>query len=128
MDSRDPQTFAIIGAALEVHRQLGGGFVEHVYRLASAIEFRLRTIPFAAEPEMVVRYKEQIVGGFRPDFVCFADVVVEVKAHPSLEGPHVAQTLNYLRVSGLSRALLLNFGSQRLEFSRLVGASWAGHE
>jgi GxxExxY protein len=65
-----------------------------------------------------------MVGRFRPDFVCYGDIVVEVKAHPLIAGSDIAQTLNYLKASGASRALLLNFGTQRLEYKRLVGPAW----
>jgi GxxExxY protein len=124
MDDRDPQTFAILGAAFDVHRCLGGGYLEPVYRSATTIEFGLRAIQFVAEPDLVVRYKSHMVGRFRPDFVCYGDIVVEVKAHPLIAGSDIAQTLNYLKASGASRALLLNFGTQRLEYKRLVGPAW----
>jgi GxxExxY protein len=125
MDQRDPETFAILGAAMEVRRQLGCGFLEAIYRNALRIEFGLRNIPFASEPELLVHYKTRLVGRFRPDFLCHTDVIVEVKALPSLAGADVAQTLNYLRVSTASRALLLNFGPRALDFKRLAGPNWA---
>jgi GxxExxY protein len=122
MDTRDPETFAILGAAFEVRRQLGGGLFEAVYRRALGIEFTLRDVPYEAEPELAVYYKARMVGRFRPDFVCFGRVVVEVKGRPALDGAHIAQTLNYLRISRASRALLLNFGSQGVDFRRFAGA------
>lgn len=128
MDIRDPQTFAIIGAAFEVHRHLGCGYLESLYRTATAIEFGLRSIPFAAEPDLIVRYKDHVLGRFRPDFLCYGDIVVEVKAHPTLAPADIAQTLNHLKASRMSRALLLNFGTERLEFKRLVGGAGFGKD
>jgi GxxExxY protein len=122
MDQRDPETFAILGAAMEVRRQLGCGFLEAIYRSALRIEFALRDIPFVSEPELLVHYKTRLVGRFRPDFLCHTDVIVEVKALPSIASVEVAQTLNYLRVGNASRALLLNFGPTGLDFKRLAGA------
>jgi GxxExxY protein len=120
MDHRDPDTFAILGAAFEVRRVLGGGFLEAVYRASLRIEFELRRIPFDVEPELSVHFKDRCVGTFHPDFICCGGVIVEVKATPALEGAHVAQTLNYLRVSGASRALLLNFSRRTVEFRRFA--------
>jgi GxxExxY protein len=118
---RDPQTYATLGAAMEVHSVLGFGFLENVYKQAMAIEFRLRSIPYEIEPTIAVRYKSSTLGAvFRPDFVCFGSVIVEVKALDALTMTHRAQTINYLKASTLERALLLNFGSSRLEFRRVI--------
>lgn len=77
----DPRTYSIIGAAMEVHRQSGCGFLEPVYQAALAIEFAKRTIPFRSEVKLPVFYKEvQLDTLYRVDFVCFAEVVVELKA------------------------------------------------
>jgi GxxExxY protein len=125
---RDPQTYAALGAAMEVHRVLGFGFLENVYKQAMAIEFRLRSIPCEIEPTISIRYKHSTLGAvFRPDFVCYGSVIVEVKALGALTMAHRAQTINYLKASTLERALLLNFGSSRLEFRRLI-CSAAGRE
>jgi GxxExxY protein len=123
MDNRDPDTFAILGAAFEVRRVLGGGFLEAVYRTALQVEFVLREIPYAAEPDLNVHYKDRPVGRFRPDFICYGRVLVEVKAAATLDGGDVAQTLNYLRVSGVSRGLLINFGPRTVEFRRYASPS-----
>ncbi|MEO8140844.1 MAG: GxxExxY protein [Gemmatimonadota bacterium] len=119
--TRDPQTFAIIGAAMEVHRTLGHGFLEAVYHEAMGLELGTRAIPFHSEVPLPVHFKGQLLGTrYRVDLVCFGVVVVELKAHGQLHPRHVAQTLNYLKASGLWRGLLINFGAPSLEFRRLV--------
>ena len=120
-DSRDQQTHAIIGAAMEVHRQLGPGFLEAVYQQSLAIEFSARTIPFSPEVELPVYYKgERLNCSYRADFVCYNEVIVELKALKAMTGVEEAQLLNYLKATGLERGLLLNFGCPRLEFKRFV--------
>jgi hypothetical protein len=104
-DSRDPQTRAIIGAAMEVHRQLGAGFLEAVYQEALAIELADRGIPFRREEELPIDYK---------------GIIVELKALQLLSGTEEAQLLNYLKATSLERGLLLNFGRPSLEFKRFV--------
>ena len=117
----DQHTFQIIGAAMEVHRVLHRGLLESIYCEALAVEFELRSIPFAAQVPCQIVYKERRLTGFhRIDFVCFDEVVVEVKAS-SLTGPaEQAQVLNYLALSGHRLGLLLNFGRPSLEYKRFV--------
>lgn len=120
-DLHDQRTYQIIGAAMEVHRILHRGLLESIYCEALAVEFELRAIPFAAQVPCQIVYKERRLTGFhRIDFVCFDDLVVEVKAS-SLTGPaEQAQVLNYLALSGLRLGLLLNFGRPSLEYKRFV--------
>jgi len=123
-DSRDPQTRAIIGAALEAHRQLGPGFLEAVYQEALAIEFADRGIPFQREQELPIDYKEHRLScRYRADFVCYEDIIVELKATQGLTGNNEAQVLHYLKATKLRRGLLFNFGRPSLEFKRLVFSS-----
>ena len=118
---KDPRTFAIIGAALEVHRVLGPGFLEAVYHEALARELTKRAVPFRSEVELPVFYKgERLSTSYRCDFVCYDTVIVEVKALARLTGLEEAQAINYLKASGHSVALLLNFGARSLEHHRLV--------
>src|SRR4029077_19051238 len=99
--TRDPRTFAIIGAAMEVHRYLGCGFTEPVYQDALEIEFRLRGIPFKREDEVTIIYKEEELNSkFKPDFICFGEVIVELKALKTLSGTEEMQVLNYLKATG----------------------------
>jgi GxxExxY protein len=121
---RDPQAFAIIGAAMEVHRELGHGFLEAVYQTALALEFTERGIPFRAEVELPVYYKGQrLACGYRADFVCYEDVLVETKAISALTSADHAQLINYLKATRHRRGLLFNFGAPSLETKRLVFSS-----
>ena len=118
---RDPQTYQIIGAAMEVHRLLGRGFLEAVYRQALRIEFVARSVPFIAESELVIQYKGQSLDcRYRADFICFGEVLVEIKALSQLTGVERAQVINYLKATGIRRALLLNFGAESLQYERVV--------
>ncbi len=120
-NKRDPQTYAIIGAALEVHRVLGCGFLEAVYQEALAREFILRGIPFKREAELPIDYKgEPLNAKYKADFICYDDIIVELKALDNISGKEKAQVINYLKASKFLRSLLLNFGSMRLECERLV--------
>ena len=119
--ARDEETHAIIGAAMEVHRVLGHGFLEAPYAASLRIELRRRGIPFSAEVSYALHYKgEPLELMYRPDLICFDSIVVEVKALPAIGGTEVGQVINYLRVSGLRRGLLLNFGARSLGFRRIV--------
>ena len=118
---KDPETFAIIGAAMEVHRELGRGFLELVYQTALALEFQERGIPYQAEVPLPIRYKSKLLTcAYRADFVCFESVIVETKAIATLTGVDEAQLINELKATGMQRGLLLNFGTTSLEHKRLV--------
>ena len=117
----DPQTYQIIGAAMEVHSTLHRGYLENIYRDALAVELQLRNLPFVREVPCQLHYKGHRLTGFhRLDFVCFGSVVVEVKAISSVGPAEQAQVLNYLALSGHRLALLLNFGERSLFQKRFV--------
>ena len=118
---RDPQTYAVIGAAMEVHRTIGCGFLEPVYQAALAIEFRLRGVPFRREVELPVIYKGDLLAvKYKVDFICNDEVIVELKALDGLGGRERSQVINYLKITGFRRGLLLNFGTLSLEYERLI--------
>jgi GxxExxY protein len=120
-DIGDPQTYAIIGAAMEVHRLMKHGFLEIVYHDALAKEFARRVIPSEREKPLSVFYKgERLESHYKADFICFGEVVVEIKALSSFSGTEEAQLLNYLRVTDMKRGLLLNFGAPAFQFKRMV--------
>ncbi|MBI2164378.1 MAG: GxxExxY protein [candidate division NC10 bacterium] len=118
---KDPRTFALIGAAMEVHRVLGAGFLEAVYQEAFAKELSRREIPFRAEAELPVFYKgEKLSTTYRADFICFESVVVELKAVKQLTIIEEAQLLNYLKATGFRVGMLFNFGAPSLQHKRFV--------
>jgi GxxExxY protein len=117
----DPRTYAIIGAMMEVHAQLGPGFLEAVYQEALAIEMQLRGIPFEREVELPIHYKGQRLDAvYRADFVCFGGVLVELKVVHDLGPIEKAQVIHYLRATGFQVALLATFANESLEYKRLV--------
>ena len=121
LEERDPRTYAIIGACYAVHAEKGCGFFEPVYQECLAIECELREIPFERELAIDLYYKGRLLGKkYIADFVCFAEVLVELKAVQALEDCHSSQVINYLKASGLQKALLVNFGRTSLEFKRFV--------
>ncbi len=117
---KDVETYAIIGAAMAVHRELGHGFLELVYQAALEKEFTLQDLPFQREPEIPVSYKGEQIAKYRPDFICYDSVIVEIKALQKTAGPEESQVLNYLKSSGLHKALLLNFGTPSLQHRRFI--------
>ena len=119
----DPQTFAIIGAAMVVHSYLGHGFLEAVYQEALEIEFSYWKIPFEREVNIPLFYRQQKLKTFyRSDFICFDSVIVEIKALKQLGGIEKAQIINYLKATKIRIGLLLNFGGQSLEYERFINS------
>lgn len=116
-----PQTYAIIGACMAVHNELGPGFLESVYQEASAIEFTRRGIPYIAEKPIPIDYcGVRLITHFDADFLCFGNIIVELKAVVGLASPHHAIIINYLKATSCERGLLINFGAERLEYKRFV--------
>ena len=118
---RDPQTHAIIGAAMEVHRVLGHGFLEGVYQEALGIELASHGVHHVRELEFAVSYKgAQLERRFRADIVCNDSIIVEVKAVGALSRTDEQQLINYLKVTRMARGLIINFGARSLEVRRFV--------
>jgi GxxExxY protein len=106
---RDERTYKIIGAALEVHKELGCGFLEPVYQEALDKEFGNQAIPFEPQPAVRIRYKGKLLNKtYQPDFVCFNEIIVEIKAISNLTGIEEAQLINYLKATGLKIGLLFH--------------------
>jgi len=114
------QTFAVIGAAMEVHKILGPGFLEAVYQTALERELALRSIPFEQKVKLPVTYKDIAVGIYEADLVIDHKFIVEIKAVSKLNASHQAQAIHYLAATGLRLALLLNFGADSLEYRRII--------
>lgn len=112
-------THKVIGAAMEVHKQLGNGFQEVVYQRALSIEMNLQGIAHEREKEMPLLYKGYDVGTRRVDFFVDDTIMVEIKALIQLEDVHLAQAKNYLEAYHLQIGLLINFGAKSLEFKRI---------
>jgi GxxExxY protein len=117
-------TFKVIGAAMEVHKQLGNGFQEFIYQRCLALEMQLQNISFVREQVMKIEYKGYDVGTRRVDFFVDNKIMVEIKAVINLEDVHLAQAMNYLEAYNLEIGLLINFGSKSLQFKRVYNNKW----
>lgn len=123
-EETDVITHNIIGSAMEVHRALGNGFQEVVYQRALSIEMKLRTIEHRREFEMPLFYKGFDIGVRRVDFLVMDEIAVEIKAVINLEDVHLAQAKNYLEAYNLETGLLINFGSNSLQYKRLFNKKY----
>jgi GxxExxY protein len=116
------EVYAIVGAAIEVHRILGPGFLEPVYQESMEVEAAIRQLPFVSQPVLQIHYKERILKKeYIPDFIFYDQIIVEIKALDRLSGKEEAQILNYLKATGYKVGVLINFGSHpKLEWRRFV--------
>ena len=106
---------------MEIHRVLGHGFLERVYQEAVELEFLTRQISYQREVEVAVLYKgKKLNCDYRADFICFGEIIVEIKATENLATKDEAQLLNYLKATGYKRGLLVNFGNPSLQYKRIV--------
>ncbi len=112
-------THKIIGCAMEVHNHFGNGFQEVVYQRALAIELKLKDINFVRELEMDLTYKDEYIGTRRVDFFIEGQVMLEIKSVEKIEGVHKAQAINYCEIYNIADGLLINFGSERLQYHRV---------
>lgn len=105
------ECYAIQGAVFEVYREMGCGFLEAVYQECLEKEMAIRSIPFVSQQELKLNYKgEPLRQTYKPDIICYGNIVVELKALSSTTGEHKAQVLNYLKATGMRLGLLVNFG------------------
>jgi len=112
-------TRRVIGCAMEVHRRLGNGFQEVIYQRALAIELTLAGIKFKREMEMLIHYRERLIGKRRVDFFIEDKVMLEIKAVIEMNDANLAQAMNYLEVYNKEIGLLINFGARSLQFKRV---------
>ncbi len=115
------EVYRIIGASMEVHRELGPGFLEAVYQEALEIEFQQRSISYEREKPLNIYYKGiKLNKTYSADFLCFNNVIVELKALSQLTGDHESQLINYLKATKLRVGVLINFGAESLEHKRMI--------
>ena len=115
------ESFQIVGILFEVHNNLGGGFSEIVYKDALEYEFKNLNIPFEREKEYLVKYKDTILNHkFYADFILFDKIILELKSCEKIDPKHIAQCINYLKVSSNKLAILANFNNKSLEYKRIV--------
>lgn len=115
------ETYKIIGACMEVHKILGNGFLEAVYHEALQEEFNVQNIPFEKEKQIKIAYKNKLLSKhYFADFVCYNQIILELKALSSLSTDHEAQLINYLKATGLKVGLLVNFGEKSLIYKRKI--------
>ena len=115
------ESYDIIGACMAVHRGLGCGFLEAVYQEALEIEFQHLNIPYEREVSLGISYRgKELKQKYYADFVCYGDIIVELKAVDRLCSQHEAQVINYLESAKLKLGLLVNFGQTSLQQKRLV--------
>ena len=116
------EVYAIVGCAMEVYNQLGNGFLESVYQEAMEIESRQRNIPFIAQNNIAIQYKEITLSKqFIADLIYFDNIIVELKAVDNLSGKEESQIINYLKATQMKVGILINFGSRgKLEWKRFV--------
>ncbi len=123
-EEQDKITHSIIGSAMEVHTIIGNGFQEVVYQRALSVEMNLRNIAHQREFEMPLFYKGVDVGKRRVDFLILGEIALEIKAVINLEDVHLAQGKNYLEAYNLETGLLINFGSNSLQYKRLFNKKY----
>ena len=112
---------------MEVHRQLGPGFLESVYQEAVAREFALQGIPFEEQPEVRLYYKNELMAKkFKPDFLCYGQIELEIKAAVSLTNIDSAQVINVLKIARLPLGILANFGEHTFVYKRFANSKTSG--
>ena len=115
------ESYSIIGACMEVHSELGCGFLESVYQEALEITFNEYRIPFIKEAEININFKNKVLDKkYYADFICYNKIILELKAVSALTEIHEAQVFNYLKATGYKLGILVNFGEKSLVYKRIV--------
>ena len=115
------EVYDIVGVCMDVHNALGHGFLEAVYGDALMIEFEKRDIPFKREQKFEIEYKGRVLQNkYSADFLVFDAIILELKASSYIVDEHIAQTLNYVKASGLRLGLIVNFGREKMEYKRVI--------
>ena len=115
------ESYEIVGACMEIHKELGCGFNEIIYQEAAALEFYSRGIPFEREKELEINYKGELLPKkFKTDFILYGNIIVEFKAASGLDDNHFSQVIGYLKASGIKLGILINFGTASLRYRRIV--------
>jgi len=115
------ESYKIIGAAMKVHKELGSGFLEAVYQEALGIEFEKQEIPYLSEPRLKISYSgQELKKYYKADFICYEKIIIEVKATKQLTGIDESQVINYLKATSIKLGLLFNFGTESLQYKRLI--------
>ncbi len=115
------ETYQIIGAAMEVHKELKNGFLEPVYQEALQKEFVIQNIPHQKEALINIHYKgEKLEKYYKADFICYDDIIIELKALSDLTYEHEAQLINYLKATHTKLGILINFGKKSLQYKRII--------
>ena len=116
------ESYLIQGAIFEVYKEMGGGFLEAVYQECLEKEMEAQNIPYNSQQILEIKYKGQkLIKTYKPDFICFDKIIVEIKGVKAITNEHQAQVLNYLKATGLKLGLIVNFGSYpKVEIKRIV--------
>ena len=113
-------SYKIVGLAMRVHRKLGYGFLEKVYENALMVLFRREGIEAKQQAPITVYFEEEVVGNYYADILVEDKVILEMKSVEKIIDAHIAQTLNYLKATGLRLAIILNFSKEKLEYKRII--------
>ena len=115
------ECYSIIGCAMEVHKELGCGFLEAIYQEALEISFHDRNIPYEREKQLDVFFRNQLLKKkYLADFICYDEIIIELKANECIIPKDIAQVLNYLKASNKKLGLLINFGALGLQYKRII--------
>lgn len=115
------ESYEIVGACIEVHKNLGPGFLEAVYAEALMAEFEDRDIPYEINKELSIEYKgKRLNKKYFADFVCFDKIIIELKALDAIAPEHISQVLNYLKATKMRLGILANFGEPSFHYKRIV--------